>query len=242
MEPKESISTIVSPGPIPTHVRRVFKPEEVQEVFRRGILEGKGIDIDKPEDHDEIVVPITKEIEEICESVRDRVVWGVYGSDGQLRRITEIRDIEQLTKKDARAFKMLYMDGLKTQPEVFGSTFQAVRLNRVKDFQTFIADEDNYVTGVKHSYHDERGKLQEGLVGMATLTRETGMRSHRAWFGKLYVHIPFYERIGFKSKEIQYKAARIGGYDYDWLTMELDMDTYRRIRQGEVECQPDSEQ
>ncbi len=267
MEARKDPPRIITPNTIPKNVKRVYIPGEVQQLFRKEILAKKGIDIDSTTN--DVVTPITREIEEVCESVRDRVVWGIYGSDGELRHITEIGDIGRLTTKDAKSFKTLYMDGLKRQPEVFGSTFQAVRLNRVRDFQTFI--DENYVTGAKHHYHDENGKLQEGLVGMATLTRETGMRSHRAWFGKLYVRrahrgrklgqdityhtldhaakqrdiaivslkvtttneavIPFYKSIGFTEGEIEYDAARIDGYSYDWLTMQLDMDTYREIRE-----------
>lgn len=252
----------------PFNVRRVTSVDEIRSAFRTRILAEKGVDLLNPKPAEKkIVEPMRRTIDSICKETQGLVVWGVFGLDGQLERITEIRGIEQLQPKDAKAFKALYMHGLQRNPEVFGSTFENERERTIPQFKKFI--QDNYVVGVKHSYQ-ERGKVKEDLVGIGNLRRETGASSHRAWFGTLYVHpaywgcqlgsdityhsldyagkegieivrlvvtttnakiIPFYKRLGFTEREIQYDAVRIGGYSYDWLTMELRMDKYKKVRQ-----------
>lgn len=171
----------------PFNVKRVTDVDEIREAFRAEILDKKGIDVFAPgADKRAIAEPIERNIKWICENIGGLIVWGSYGPDGDLDHITNVREVKQLVPKDAKAFKSLYMDGLKRSPEVFGSTFENERERTVPEFKKFI--ESRYVVGVKHGYRDEKGREKENLVGIANLRRESGSSSHRAWFGTLYVH------------------------------------------------------
>lgn len=126
--------------------------------------------------------------EAIIDDIRDMIIWGVYGDSDELLRITEMRDVEHLedTEENARAFQKLYLKGLLEEPSSFGSTYEIESRKSLDVVQAFL--KDNYVVGVKYSHKNERAERVENLVGMATLKREEGVKSHIAYLGKLYVH------------------------------------------------------
>lgn len=183
---EKSESGILLSGGGSLNVRRVMHEGDVRDLFRREIFGKQGIDITHPPEKEKgKVVPLSKAIEDICDRIRDSIVWGIYGSQGKLEKITEITEVSQLEARDAKDFKTLYVEGIQDVPENFGSTFETMRGTTTVQLRRFI--ENNYVLGVKHSFLDEEGKQKKKLIGMANLRRETGNRSHRAWFGGLYV-------------------------------------------------------
>ncbi len=169
-------------------VRRV-QPDELSKYMHGKIMHDTGIDIMAPaEGTERIAEQLQKDVKSIISQVRRDIVWGVYSQSGRLKKMFEVGRVRRLhTQEDARAFKNLFLSGLKDEPEKFGSSFNSVNQQSLAEISKFMAQ--NYVVGVSHSFGFEKlaEPGQHKLVGIGAVMREEEKRQHIATMGKLYV-------------------------------------------------------
>lgn len=191
----ESVSALHLPTEKATRaqrVRRVYDRKEMEDYCRNWIRKNEGINFESQEGDDKITIERAKRgVETICQDMRERIYWGLYSDWNELLRLTEIRDIEELTGEDAIPYQKLLLKGLKEDPPAFGAKFD----EEVKKLETDegieqIADfiDSRYVAGVKHTYMTAEGQPKERIVGFGLLDRKTGAESHKGYAGRLYVH------------------------------------------------------
>ncbi len=169
-------------------VRRV-RPEELSKYFHGKIMQETGIDIMAPaEGTEKVAEQLQKDIKYVINQVRKEIVWGVFSQSGRLRKMFEVGQVRRLhTQQDAKAFKNLFLSGLKDEPEKFGSSFTSVSQQPMDEIHKFL--NQNYVVGVSHSYGFNKPSepALHKLVGIGAVMKEEGKRRHIATMGKLYV-------------------------------------------------------
>lgn len=169
-------------------VRRV-RPEELSKYFHAKVMQQTGIDIVAPaEGTEKVAVQLQKDVKDLINKVRRDIIWGVFSQSGRLRKMFEVGKVRRLhTQQDAKAFKNLFLTGLKEEPEKFGSSFNSVSQQPMDEIHRFL--NQNYVVGVSHSYGFNKPPeaALHKLVGIGAVMREEGKRQHIATMGKLYV-------------------------------------------------------
>ncbi|HLG25790.1 MAG TPA: GNAT family N-acetyltransferase [Candidatus Gracilibacteria bacterium] len=184
-KPDVSLEGVASQNEVPW-VRRVAKEEDVRSYYQRIAEEKSGIDPFDPIDMEGLMEPYRSEIDGICRHVRNGIVWGVYGQEGELVRVVDVNGkVERLFPEDAKSFKALYLLGLQKEPEKFGSTYKDERNRSTQAFRKLM--EERYVLGVSFKYQQADGKIKKRLVGTASVVSEEGLRSHIATFRTLIV-------------------------------------------------------
>ncbi len=171
------------------HLIRRVQPDELSKYIHGKIMSETGVDIMAPaRGTEEIAKQLRKDVQTVINQVRREVIWGVFSHSGRLRKMFEVGTVRRLaTRQDAKAFKNLFLTGLKDEPEKFGSSFNSVSRQSMDEIQSFL--NQNYVIGVSHSYGftEKPEPALHKLVGIGAVMKEEGKRSHIATMGKLYV-------------------------------------------------------
>jgi ribosomal protein S18 acetylase RimI-like enzyme len=189
-------------------IKRITDIDELKSIFRREILAQSGVDIFVSQDS--IPRSLEKkvgELENLIQTIKERIIWGVYGSKGELLEIIDGNyDVKRLEGHDALALQRLYTEGLDKEPAFFGSTLEIERAKTIPQVKKYI--EDNFVMGIKQPCIGADGKKIEKLVAMGSIQKGTGSQSHIAKAGLLYVD-PVHRVRGLAEKIFEYGMRKI---------------------------------
>lgn len=180
-------------------VRRVYDRDEMEAFCGRWFQKEVAVKHDDDTEHNRYIAErIYKQaIDHIRQDMRERIYWGLYNDWNELKRLTEIREIERLTGDDAYMYQKLLLKGLKEDPPAFGAQYKEEIIKLEKDGKKLTEKgleqvtkfiEERYVVGVKHSYINAEGETNERIVGFGRLERKAGAESHKGYAGGLYVH------------------------------------------------------